>query len=71
MSIVGSVKRDAIYTKIQKSKAVITPVMFATEFIRSDMKLDNTIYDTLWAVDDHLEELDLLFRQLEKSASLQ
>jgi len=60
--------KDAIYTKIQKSKAVITSVMFATEFIHNDMKLDNNaIYHASWVVDDYLEELDLLFRRLEKN----
>ncbi len=52
---------DAIYSKIQKSKAILTSVMFATEFIRRDMTMDNhTIYHAWWAVDDYLEDIEML-----------
>ncbi len=52
---------DTIYSKIQKSKAILTSVMFATEFIRDDVALDNsTIYHALWAVDDYLEDIEML-----------
>ena len=58
--------KDALYTKIQKSKAVMTCIMFAAQFVRGEMELDNnTLYHALWAVDD-LEELGLLFEQLKK-----
>lgn len=57
--------RDSIYSKIQKSKAILTAVMFATEFIRNEMSLDNqTIYHALWAVDDYLIEISDLFDRL-------
>ena len=59
--------QDAIYSKIQKSKAILTCAMFAAEFIRDGMELDNhTFYHVLWAIDDCLEEIDLLFEQLKK-----
>lgn len=58
--------KDAIYSHLNKSKAILTTTMFAIEFIRDDMTLDNhTLYNALWAVDDYLEELDLLFQRLE------
>jgi hypothetical protein len=58
--------KDAIFSKMQQSKAIITCVMFATEFIRDDMRLGNaTLYHALWAVDHYLEELGLLLEQLE------
>jgi hypothetical protein len=57
--------KDAIFSKMQQSKAILTCVMFATEFIRDDMQLGNaTLYNALWAVDHYLEELGLLFEQL-------
>lgn len=56
---------DSIYSKIQKSKAILTAVMFATEFIREEMALDNqTIYHALWVVDDYLTDVEGLCRQL-------
>ena len=59
--------KDALYVKIQKSKAVLTCIMFAVQFIRGEVELDNnTLYHALWAVDDYLEELGLLFEQLKK-----
>lgn len=62
--------KDAIYNKFKKSKAVLTSLMYATEFIHPDMMLDNTtVYNTLGVVDDYLEELELLFEQLEKMQS--
>lgn len=57
--------KDAIHGKIQKSKAILTSVMFATEFIRNDMALDtHTVYHALWAVDDYLENIETLLEQL-------
>lgn len=58
---------DAIYSKLQKSKAILTSVMFASEFIRSDTTvLDNhTIYHALWAVEEYLAEIENLLHQSE------
>jgi hypothetical protein len=57
--------KDAIFSKMQQSKAILTCVMFAIEFVRDDMILDNsTIYNALWAVDSYLENIELLFDQL-------
>ncbi len=59
--------QDLIYAKVQKSQAVLTCIMFAAQFVRGEMELDNnTLYHALWAVDDYLEELGLLFEQLKK-----
>lgn len=59
--------KDQIYEKIAKAKSVLTCVMFATEFIRDDMVLDKrTLYHALWATDGYLEELEMLFNQLEE-----
>lgn len=59
--------RDAIYSKIQQSKAILTCIMYSTKFVRSDIELDQTtLYHALWAVEDYLEELDSLFQELEK-----
>ena len=59
--------RDAIHINIQQSKAILTCIMFATEFVRPEITLDaSTLYHALWSVDDHLEKLALLFQQLEK-----
>ena len=33
--------KDAIFSKMQQSKAILTCVMFATEFVRDDMRLGN------------------------------
>lgn len=57
--------KDVISSKIQQSKAILTSVMFATEFIPAEMALDShTIYHALWAVDDYLADIELLFNQL-------
>jgi hypothetical protein len=57
--------KDAIHGKLQKSKAILTAIMFATEFIHEDMALDNhTVYHALWAVDDYLENIESLLEQL-------
>jgi hypothetical protein len=57
--------KDTTYHNLQKSKAILTCVMFATEFIRDDMALDNqTIYHALWAVDDYLENIETMLEQL-------
>jgi len=62
---------DAIHNKIQKSKAILTSVMFASEFIRNDMPLDNnTVYHALWAVDDYLAEIETLVKRFSHSPSL-
>lgn len=59
--------KDAIYTRINKAKAILTCVMFATEALQKDPKLGlHSLYHTLWAADDCLEELEKLFQQLEE-----
>lgn len=64
--------KHTIFSKLQQSKAVLTCIMFALEFIRSDMMFENaTLYNALWAVDGYLEDLTLLFEQLEKWVTLQ
>jgi hypothetical protein len=56
--------KDAIFSKMQQSKAILTCIMFAIEFVRDDMAIDNsTIYNALWAVDDCLENIGLLFER--------
>ena len=58
---------DAIHSRFNKTKAILTSIMFSLEFIRDDMKLDNsTIYHALWAADGYLEELEVLFQRLEE-----
>jgi hypothetical protein len=57
--------KDQTYEKINKAKSVLTCVMFATEFVRDEMVVDNnTIYHALWAVDEYLDELEKLFQQI-------
>lgn len=58
--------KDAIHCRINKTKAILTCVMFSSEFVRSDMSIDNhTIYHALWAADEYLDELEKIFQQLE------
>ncbi|MFT3742168.1 MAG: hypothetical protein QM752_05795 [Gammaproteobacteria bacterium] len=55
---------DTILSHIQKSKTILTSVMFATEFLRDDMVVNqHTIYHALWAVDDYLEGIEALLNQ--------
>jgi hypothetical protein len=59
--------KDAIHSRISKAKAILTCVMFASEFVRDDMTMDDhAVYHALWAADDYLEELDMLFQRLEE-----
>ena len=59
--------KDAIYCRINKTKAILTCVMFAAEFLRDDMEVDNhTLYNALWIADDCLNELGVLFQRLEE-----
>lgn len=40
--------------------------MFATEFIRDEVEMDNhALYHTLWVVDEYLEELIELMQRIE------
>ena len=53
--------KDAIHSHLNKTKAILTCAMFATEFIRDDVKLDDhTLYHVLWAADDYLEDIETL-----------
>lgn len=57
--------KDIIYQNLQKSKAILTCVMFANESLCKDASLGNTtIYHALWAVDGYLEEIESMFDQL-------
>lgn len=50
--------KDQIHEKINKAKAVLTCIMFATEFVLDGMEIDHsTLYHALWAVDDYLGDL--------------
>lgn len=50
--------KDQIYEKINKAKSVLTCAMFATEFVRDEVEIDNhTLYHALWVVDEYLDEL--------------
>ena len=53
---------DALFCKLQKSKAILTAIMFAGERIES-----NTVYGALWAVDDYLEEIEALLLRFNHS----
>ena len=56
---------DQTHEKIAKAKSILTCVMFSTGFVRNEMELDsNTLYHALWAIDEYLDELNLLFQQL-------
>ncbi len=62
---------DQTREKITKAKSILTCVMFSTQFVRNEMELDsNTIYHALWAIDEYLDELDLLFQQLASPQSI-
>lgn len=56
--------KEAIYIKIQKSKAIITSTMFATELICDEIGGDNrTVFYALWAADDCLESIEKLLEE--------
>ena len=56
---------DQTHEKIAKAKSILTCVMFSTGFVRNEMELDNnTLYHALCAIDEYLDELNLLFQQL-------
>ncbi len=53
--------KDKIYEKITKAKAVISCIMFAVEFVRDEVEIDNhTLYHALWVVDEYLDDLKRL-----------
>lgn len=59
--------KDQMNEKIIKAKSILTCIMFAIEYVRDDIKLNNyTLYNALWVADDYLEELEMLLNQLEK-----
>lgn len=59
---------DEIYSRFQKTKAVLTCIMFAIQFVRDEVELDNgTLYNALWAVDDQLFDLERLYKQFESN----
>ncbi len=60
--------QDAICARINKSKAILTCLMFAAGYRGSSNVDGHTIYHALWAVDQYLEEMDVLFRQLTEHA---
>jgi uncharacterized membrane protein YgaE (UPF0421/DUF939 family) len=55
--------RDSIQRNIDQTKAIITCIMFSAEFIQEDK---NTLHHALWAVDEHLENLQKLFNFLDQ-----
>lgn len=56
--------KDAIFSRINKTRAILTSVMFAV--IKDSSMLDNsTLYHALWAADDFIGDLDMLFKHLE------
>lgn len=58
--------KDAIYTRINKAKAILTCVMFAAEVLQRDPHLGaHSLYHALWAADDNLKEMETLLTQLE------
>lgn len=59
--------KDAIHGTLKKTKAILTCIMFSTEFIRDGLELDeHTLYHALWAADDYLDDLQLLLNRLER-----
>ena len=57
--------QDKIETHFHKIKATLTCIMFALDWLSTGIPSDkHTLYHALWAVDDHLVELDNLFQQL-------
>ena len=53
---------DTLFIKLQKSKAILTAVMFAGERIEND-----TVYGALWAVDEYLEDIEALLQRFSRS----
>lgn len=61
---------DAIQNTFQKAKTILTCAMFAMNFAREEIELDQgTLYHILSAVDDYLDEMAQLFLVLGNEAS--
>ena len=64
--------QDAIHSTLNKVKAVLTCLMFSTEFTRDDIELDDsTLYHALWVADDLVDNVQSLLARLENPVTFQ
>jgi len=58
--------KDAIDERFNKIKGVLNCLIFAIEFVDEENELDNnSLYHALWAIDEYLSELIVLYRNIE------